>query len=73
MASKVEIITPEKLASMHTGTLMSRRATLLKCEETCGQPNRVEFDNNSVVSETGIIEFKDTPEWQSAYQELKDV
>jgi len=34
MASKVEILSVEELEKMHTGTLMSRRESLLKCDES---------------------------------------
>ena len=34
MASKVEVKTLEELEKMHTGSIMSRRAALLKCEES---------------------------------------
>lgn len=73
MASKVEIINLEKLESMHTGTLMNRRAALLKCEESFESSDRVGYETKPSLISTGIIEFKDTPEWKRAYDDLKKV
>ena len=73
MASRVEIITIEVLNEMHTGSLMSRRAALLKCEESFELSDRNGYETKPKVSEMGFIEFKDTPEWQQAYNELKTV
>ena len=73
MASKVEIKAIEELHKMHTGSLMNRRNALLKCEESFKASDRNGYETNPVVSETGFIEFKDTPEWKQAYKELKIV
>ncbi|QKQ26626.1 hypothetical protein [Candidatus Reidiella endopervernicosa] len=73
MASKVVIKTIEALNEMHTGSLMSRRAALLRCEESFELSDRNGYETKPKVSETGVIEFKDTPEWQQAYSELKSV
>lgn len=73
MASKVEIKTIADLNEMHTGSLMSRRAALLKCEESFELSDRNGYEPKPKVSETGLIEFKDTSEWQQAYNELKIV
>ena len=58
---------------MHTGTLMNRRAALLKCEETWSHSDRVGYDAKPNPTKTGFIQFKDTAEWQQAYSELKAV
>ena len=73
MASKVEVKTLEELEKMHTGSIMSRRAALLKCEESFEMSDRNGYETKPNVSQTGLIEFKNTPEWQQAYKELKKV
>lgn len=67
MANKVEPKTIEELEQMHTGSLMKRRAALLACEESF-----VVSDQYGQPESSGkLIEFKDTPQWQQAYAELK--
>ena len=73
MASKVELKTIEELNKMHTGSLMNRRAALLKCEGSFELSDRNGYETKPKISETGFIEFKDTTEWQQAYNELKSV
>jgi len=73
MASKVKLKTLEELNKMHTGSLMSRRAALLKCEESFELSDRNGYETKPNISETGFIEFKDSAEWQQAYTELKNV
>jgi hypothetical protein len=73
MSSKVEIKTTEELEKMHTGTLMSRRAALLKCEESFEASDHTVYESKHSASITGIIKYKDSPEWKLAYKELKDV
>ena len=73
MASKVEIKTIEELEKMHTGTLMSRRAALLKCEESFETSDRNGYEDKPSASISGVIEFKDSPEWKQAYNQLKEV
>jgi len=67
MSSTVEQKTLQELAAMHTGSLMSRRKALLKCEES------IELSGQVAPESTGPIEFKNTPEWKRAYNELKQV
>ncbi|MCX7545487.1 hypothetical protein [Marinicella gelatinilytica] len=67
MANKVEPKTLAELEKMHTGTLMTRRKALLKCDES------FEVSNQTKPSNSGMIEFKNTPEWKKAYQDLKTV
>lgn len=73
MASRVEIKTVEELKEMHIGSLMSRRAALLKCEESFVLSDRNGHEANYKASKSGFVEFKDTPEWQQAYSDLKAV
>ena len=58
---------------MHTGSLMNRRAALLKCKDTFDLSDRIGYKTKPKSSETGFIEFKGTPEWQQAYNDLKSV
>lgn len=62
MAAKVQMKSREELAEMHTGSLMSRREALLKCDESSQASTR---------STPGLIEFKNTAEWKQAYSDLK--
>ena len=73
MASKVEIKTLDDLSKMHTGTLIKRRSALLKCEESFEASDRNGYESKPLVKNTSFIEFKDTPEWQQAYNDLKAV
>jgi hypothetical protein len=73
MANKVKIIKLEELQSMHTGTLMSRRAALLKCEESFESSDRLGYEAKPSATNTGIIEFKDSEAWKRAYEDLKSV
>ncbi|MBU1219485.1 hypothetical protein KKF34_03685 [Myxococcota bacterium] len=65
MSSKVERKSLDELKAMHTGSLMSRRKALLKCEESFDLSDQIEKSNSD------MIEFKDTIEWEQAYQDLK--
>ena len=56
---------------MHSGTLMSRRIILLKCEEIFDQSGRNGCEAKQDSKDTGIIKYKKTAEWQQAYKELK--
>jgi len=67
MSNKVEPKTLADLEAMHTGSLMSRRKALLKCDES------IKLSDQTAHSSSGMIEFKDTPEWQRAYSELISV
>jgi len=58
---------------MHTGTLMTRRAALLKCKESFESSDRVGYEARPSATSTGIIEFKDTDAWNRAYEDLKSV
>ena len=73
MVSRVEIKTIEELEKMHTGTLMSRRAALLKCEESIEASDHAVYESKPSASITAVIEFKDSAEWKKAYKQLKDV
>ncbi|GAA6170257.1 hypothetical protein [Sessilibacter corallicola] len=68
MPSIVEVKTIGELKSTHTGSLMSRRKKLLKCEESQLKSDR----NPDYELELGTIEFKDSKEWKIAYFQLKE-
>ena len=74
MANKVPVKTVKELEAMHTGTLMSRRKALLKCEE-CFSHSVRSYDGEKEPSpdNSGFIEFKDTPAWQQAYSDIKKI
>ena len=67
MSCTVEPKSLENLESMHTGSLMSRRKALLKCEESYEDSDQI------VRKDLGLIEFKNTQEWLNAYSDLKQV
>jgi len=67
MSSRVERKSLAELEIMHTGSLMSRRKALLKCEESFEMSDQIER------SDSEEIEFKNTDEWQQAYKDLKSV
>lgn len=73
MAGKLEIKSLAELEAMHTGTLMNRRAALLKCEESFEASDCYGYERKPSPDMTGVIEFKDSPEWQNAYKNLKNV
>jgi len=73
MSSKVEFRSLEELYKMPTGTLMSRRAALLKCEESFKQSDRNGYEEKPKAAKTKLIEFKDTIEWQQAYSNVKTI
>lgn len=73
MTSKVKIVRFEELQNMHAGTLMARRAALLKCEESFESSDRIGHEARPSTTINGVIEFKDTELWKSAYDELKSV
>ncbi len=67
MSNEIEHKTIAELEAMHTGTLMNRRAALLKCPEISELPPQEK------ASAFGKIRFKDTTVWQQAYRDLKGV
>ena len=73
MTSKVKIVKLEELQNMHTGSLMARRAALLKCEESFESSDRVAYEDKPSDTTNDIIEFKESEAWKSAYAELKSV
>ena len=58
---------------MHTGSLMTRLRNLQQCEEGFGLSDRVDLEDEPDPTVTGYIEFKDSPAWIAAYNELKEV
>ena len=71
VSNKVEIKSIEELESMHTGSLMSRRNALLKCEESYELSDQ--FGISSHDKDAGVIEFKDSNNWKKAYKELRSI
>jgi hypothetical protein len=67
VSKKLDVISKTDLEEIHTGTLMSRRNALLKCEES------FELSDQYQTAEHNGIEFKNTPQWKQAYQDLKTV
>ena len=67
MSCRVKRKSLADLEAMHTGSLMSRRKALLKCEESFELSDQIEPSNSDK------IEFKNTTEWKQAYQDLKSV
>ena len=67
MLKKLEVISKSDLEKMHTGTLMSRRNALLKCEES------FEMSDQYEAAKSDGIEFKNTPQWKQAHQDIKAV
>ncbi|WP_390449918.1 hypothetical protein, partial [Pseudoalteromonas sp. MTN2-4] len=67
VTKKLEVISKPDLEKMHTGTLMSRRNALLKCEES------LELSDQYRASSHNEIEFKNTEQWKRAYQDIKAV
>lgn len=58
---------------MHTGSLLSRLRALHQCEESIEASDRADLEEEPSNSETGIIEFKNSPEWEAAYLDVKSV
>jgi len=67
VSKKLDVISKADLEDMHTGTLMSRRNALLKCEES------FELSDQYQMVKGNGIEFKNTSQWKQAYQDLKAV
>ncbi len=65
----IKVIGVEELNKLQTGTLMARRKALLQCEESLSNSDRLPEHQ----IEQGTIEFKQTKEWEIAYQDLKKV
>jgi hypothetical protein len=71
MPSQVKIMARAELKSLHAGSLLTRRNRLLACEEAFDQSDRFRHDEKPEPQRPGLIEFKDTPEWAEAYQDVK--
>ena len=67
MSKKLDVIIKADLEKMHTGTLMTRRSALLKCEES------FELSDQYHPNQHNGIEFKNTPQWKQAYEDLKAI
>jgi hypothetical protein len=73
MPSQVAIMTRDELESLHTGSLLTRRNRLLACEESFELSDRFGHEEKPDPQITGLIEFRDTPEWAEAYQDVKSI
>ncbi|MDX1634581.1 MAG: hypothetical protein R3280_08095 [Marinobacter sp.] len=67
MAEPIERKSVAELEKLHTGTLMKRREALLQCPEP---PEPLE--GNEVATGSDIL-YKNTPQWNQAYRDLKAV
>jgi hypothetical protein len=65
VSKKLDVISKADLEKIHTGTLMTRRSALLKCEESLKLSDQYQLTKHSV------IEFKNTSQWKQAYEDLK--
>jgi len=65
----IPVFAPEALTSMPTKQLLGRLRSLQQCEESAALSDRTA---DEIASSEGIL-FKNTPEWQSAYADLKAV
>lgn len=59
--------TPIELEALSTRQLLGRLKQLHQCEESLDQSDR------DAPVETGCIEFKQSPEWRSAFHDVKQV
>ena len=73
MTNKVKIVPISDLERMHTGSLISRRVELLKCEESFRASDRYGYEDEPDPEQSGYIEFKDQSLWSVAYREVKEV
>lgn len=68
-ARLIQALEPKALAIMPTKQLLGRLRSLQQCEESAALSDRT---SEEIASSEGIL-FKNTPEWQSAYANLKAV
>ncbi len=67
---KIVPITIEKLQTYPTKRLLARLKYLRQCEQSFELSDKEEFERNLNV---GIIEFKESVEWQTEYDKLKEI
>jgi len=70
MPRNVPITSVAELESMSTGTLLNRWKALLSCEDFY-EGSEKEYDTGPMAID--VIEFKNTPHWESAYQDVKKI
>ena len=72
MSARVPLCDRPSLDAMHTGSLLARLQRLRQCEDDFARSDRhgAEPDPDPLV--TGYIEFKNSPHWNEAYQDLKE-
>jgi hypothetical protein len=68
--TKIFPITVDELQTFPTKRLLARLKSLHQCEQSFELSDREESERNRDLD---IIEFKETFEWQSEYQKLKDI
>ena len=73
MSCRIPICDPSALEGMHTGSLLSRLQLLQMCVESFNQSDRVDMAEAPDPSQAGFIEFKNSPEWLTAYRDLKKI
>ena len=69
LKNEVPVLDPAVLALMRTRELLGRRRRLLRSVESA---NLSDASPEELAQATGIL-FKDTPEWKTAYLQLKQV
>jgi hypothetical protein len=69
LKNEVPILDPAVLTSMRTRELLGRLRRLQRCEESASLSDA---SPEELARATGIL-FKDTPEWKTAYTQLKQV
>lgn len=67
MKRRIEVVLLPELEAMHTGSLMNRRNALLGCEES------MEVSDKDLPDDESSIEFKNSAQWQKAYNDVKRV
>lgn len=65
----IQTLSFKQLEVLPTKALLGRLKRLQQCEESFELSDRDE----SELVESNEIQFKQTPEWKSAYEELKDI
>lgn len=65
----VPVLDASVLATMHTRSLLARLRRLHRCEDSASGSDAAP---DELAATVGIV-FKDTPEWATAYREVKQV
>jgi len=73
MSSRVPVLDLAAIEGMHTGSLLTRLQNLQQCEECFNRSDRFGLEDEPDAEVTGYIEFKDSPAWIAAYNEVKEI